>query len=188
MSDFLKALPWLSLLKLTAEVLGLAAAAWWASRPVRQWLVVAARKIARNHVTLDHFHELHGPAPAHSIKLSLDALNIQQARRLVREHYDKHGAAAFICNLAGECTWVSPQLSKLFGIPGAEMLEHGWSRVLETQEERARVVASWTDAVRNNNYYEQEYKVYGAPCVARAWPIKINGKAVEYYGTVEPKE
>jgi len=59
---------------------------------------------------------------------------------------------------SGECTWVNPAMSELFGIDASNMLGRGWLRAV-VPEERENVWLRWMECLRNGIPFESEYTI-----------------------------
>jgi PAS domain-containing protein len=183
--DVLKALPWLSLIKLTAELLVLAAGAWYASKHLRLWLCSVARKFVRNRHTLERLEVLFGPDPAGIIHRTLSHLTLQSAQQALRDAHAPNSLACYICDLSGKCIAVNKALCRIYNRSEPEMLGHGWSSVFETTEEALRIVGLWSASVAQGVPYHASYLIHGVLYKTEAHPVVINGEIKQYWGWVQ---
>ena len=58
----------------------------------------------------------------------------------------------------GDCTWVNPALSELFGLDASNMLGRGWLRAI-IPADRETVWIRWQESIHNNIPFEAEYEV-----------------------------
>lgn len=62
---------------------------------------------------------------------------------------------------SGDCLWVNPALSEMFGLDANNMLGRGWLRAVNPSE-REGVWLRWWESLKNGIPFEAEYEVHNA--------------------------
>jgi len=107
--------------------------------------------------------------------------------------WSEFSLGVFECDSTGSCTFASPYLSEIFGMPQSEMRGIGWLEAIDGPEERTRVLESWTRSISSRSPYSDTYKVHNRRTGDR-WIMRAEAKAViapdgdpiYFFGKVEP--
>ena len=84
---------------------------------------------------------------------SAEAANVR-----ARMAFEESPIGHFECDLAGECVWVNPALSKLFGLSRDQMLGRGWMAALHP-EDGQKVYEQWRDTIEHWRPYRVNYRL-----------------------------